>query len=171
MDDGTNRSIPSAGVVSRPKTTRMKTQQIFSIVFSRLPKVDDLPGLVSLTIDSTNGAQPGRTLGSLSDVALRGRLAHWDLHSAIEVAGIRRALGPDHGRATVHEGWPDLGSCIRFWHDFAGSTIRPVEWTCGRCSAVHKEELGASVGETLSRRCKCGTIKRLTIAAHLPRLV
>ena len=148
----------------------MKTQQIYAIAFRRMPRVDDLPGLVSLTIDATNGAQPGKPLGGLTDVALRGRLAHWDLHSAIEVAAIRRALGEDYGRATVHEGWPDLGSCIRFWHDFAGSTIRPVEWTCGRCSAVHREEFGASVGETLSRRCECGTIKRLTIAPHVPRL-
>lgn len=148
----------------------MKTQQIFTIAFHRLPRVDDLPGLVSLTIDDTNGARPGKTIGTLTDVALRGRLAHWDLHSAIEVAAIRRALGADYGRVTVHEGWSDMGSCVRFWHDFAGSTIRSLEWTCGRCSTVHREEVGASVGEVLSRRCQCGTIKRVTIVAYLPRL-
>ena len=148
----------------------MKTQQIFSIAFNRLPRVDDLPGLVSLTIDDTNGARPGKTIGALTDVALRGRLAHWDNHSAIEVAAVRRALGPDYGRAAVFEGWSDMGSCVRFWHDFAGSTIRSLEWTCGRCSEVHREEVGASVGEVLSRRCQCGTIKRVTITAYLPRL-
>jgi hypothetical protein len=148
----------------------MKTQQIFAIALNRLPRVDDLPGLVSLTIDDTNGAQPAKTIGTLTDVALRGRLAHWDNHSAIEVAAIRRALGPDYGRATVHEGWSDMGSCVRFWHDFAGSVIRSLEWTCGRCSTVHKEQVGGSVGETLSRRCKCGTITRVTIAVYLPRL-
>ena len=148
----------------------MSAQPIFAVRLVREPRVDELPGLVSLTIDATNGAERGQTLGGLTDVALRGRLAHWDLHSAIEVAAIRRSLGSDEGSVTVHERWPDLGSCIRFWHDFAGSTIRWVEWTCGRCSEVHREEFGASVGETLSRRCRCGTIKRLTIAAHVPRL-
>jgi hypothetical protein len=148
----------------------MKTQQVFAIAFRRLPRVDDLPGLISLTIDSDGGARPSRKMGSLTDVALRGRLAHWDLHSAIEVAAIRRALGADQGQATVHEGWSDLESCLRFWQGFAGSVIRPVEWTCGRCSAVHRESLGASVGETVSRRCQCGTIKRLTFALPLPRL-
>jgi hypothetical protein len=149
---------------------RMKTQQIIAIAFHRLPRVDDLPGLVSLTIDATNGAEPGKTIGTLTDVALRGRLAHWDNHSAIEVASIRRALVPDYGQATVHEGWSDMGSCVRFWHDFAGSTIRPLEWSCTRCSALHREQVGASVGETLSRRCQCGTITRVTIATHVPRL-
>ena len=148
----------------------MNAQPIFAIRFVRQPRVDDLPGLVSLAIDAPNGAEPGQTLGSLTDVALRGRLSHWDFLSAIEVAALRRALGSDDGRATVHQGWPDLASCIRFWQDFAGSRIRSVEWTCGRCAVLHREDVGASVGEILSRRCQCGTIKRLTIAAHVPRM-
>jgi hypothetical protein len=145
----------------------MKTQQIFAIQFSRQPRVDDSPGLVLLAIDASNGAGPARRLGALTDVALRGRLAHYDLHSANEVAAIRRALGPDHGHFTVHEGWSGLGSCLQFWHDFIGSQIRPVEWTCDRCAAPHRESVGASVGETYSRACKCGKIKRITTVANL----
>jgi hypothetical protein len=145
----------------------MKTQQIFAIEFSRLPKVDDSPGLVLLAIRAENGAVP-RKIGAVTDVALRGRLAHYDLHGANEVAAIRKALKADDGRFTVHEGWPALASCLHFWHDFVGSQIRPVEWACDRCAALNRENVGSSVGETYSRACKCGTIKRITTAAHLP---
>lgn len=147
----------------------MKTQQIFAIEFSRLPRVDESPGLVLLTIDGSNGA-PRRKIGIITDVALRGRLAHYDLHSANEVAAIRQALRADHGHVTVHEGWSGLGSCLQFWHDFMGSQIRPVEWTCERCGAVNRENVGASVGETFSRACKCGKIKRITTVSHLPSM-
>ncbi len=148
----------------------MKTRQIFAIRFSRLPKVDDLPGLVLLAIEVSDGGAPPRKLGALTDVALRGRLAHFDLHSANEVAAIRQALRPDHGQFTVHEGWSGLSSCLQFWHDFTGSQIRPFEWTCERCAALNRASVGASVGETFSRACKCGKIKRITAAAHLPSL-
>ncbi|MFY9551471.1 MAG: hypothetical protein WAU32_10000 [Thermoanaerobaculia bacterium] len=146
----------------------MKTQQVFAIKFSRQPRVDESPGLVYLTIDGSNGVGPPRKVGALTDVALRGRLAHYDLHSANEVAAIRQALRPDHGHVTVHEGWSGLGSCLQFWHDFTGSQIRVVEWTCERCSALNRENVGSSVGETYSRACKCGKIRRITTAAHLP---
>lgn len=146
----------------------MKTQQVFALKFSRLPKVDDSPGLVLLAIDASDGVGPPRKIGALTDVALRGRIAHYDLHSANEVAAIRQALRPDDGHVTVHEGWSGLGSCLHFWHDFVGSQIRPVEWTCERCAALNRENVGASVGETFSRACKCGKIKRITTAAHLP---
>jgi hypothetical protein len=148
----------------------MKTQQIFAIKFRRLPKVDDLPGLVVLAIDKPDGTGP-RRLGTLTDVALRSRLAHYDLHPANEVAAIRKALQADHGHVTVHEGWPGLGSCLQFWLDFVGSRIRPIEWTCERCATANREDVGASVGETYSRACKCGKVKRITTAPYLPRLV
>jgi hypothetical protein len=148
----------------------LKTQQLFAIRFSRLAKVDDAQGLVSLTIDDSNGVTPPRKIGALTDVALRGRLAHYDLHSANEVAAIRRALLPEHGEITVHEGWPGLTSCLRFWHDFIGSQIRPVEWTCERCGSANGEKVGASVGETFSRACKCGKAKQITTVAYLPAM-
>lgn len=146
----------------------MKTQQIFALKFSRLPKVDDTPGLVLLTIDVSNGVGPLRKVGALTDVALRGRLGHYDLHSANELSAIRKALQLDRGQVTVHEGWSGLSSCLKFWHGFIGSQIRPVEWTCEECAALNRENVGASVGETYSRACKCGKIERITTTSHLP---
>jgi hypothetical protein len=144
----------------------MKTQQIFEIRFARQPRVDESPGLVALAI-GTPEATPSRKIGILTDAALRGRLAHFDVHSANEVAAIRKALTPDSGQMTVHEGWPALASCLGFWEGFAGSRIRAVEWTCERCSAVNRENIGSSVGETYSRACKCGRVKRITTASSL----
>ena len=69
---------------------------------------------------------------------------------------------------TVQENWSGLGSCLQFWHDFVGSQIRPVEWTCEKCAAVNREDVGASVGETFSRACRCGKVKRITTVAYLP---
>ena len=148
----------------------MKTKQIFAIKCSRLPRVDESPGLVFLTIEGSDGLRPPRKIGAVTDVALRGRLAHYDLHSANEVAAIRQALRPDNGQVTVHEGWSGLGSCLQFWHDFVGSQIRPVEWTCEKCTALNRVDVGASVGETFSRACRCGTIKRITTVAYLPSM-
>ena len=148
----------------------MKAQQVFSINFSRLPRVDGSPGLVLLTIAPPGERAPARRIGFVTDVALRGRLAHFGIHSANEVAAIRRALGPDNGQVTVSEGWSGLGSCIQFWHDFVGSQIRPVEWTCEKCTALNRVDVGASVGETFSRACRCGTIKRITTVAYLPSM-
>ena len=146
----------------------MKAKQIFAINFNRLPRVDESPGLVSLTIDASDGAKPPRKIGAVTDAALRGRLAHFDLHSANEVAAIRQALRPDDGQVTVHEGWSGLGSCLQFWHDFVGSQIRTVEWTCEKCATVNRLDVGASVGETYSRACRCGKIQRITTTSHLP---
>jgi hypothetical protein len=145
-----------------------KTKQVFAITCSRLPRVDDSPGLVFLTIEGSDGLRAPRKVGAVTDVALRGRLAHFDLHSANEVAAIRQALRADDGQVTVHEGWSSLGSCLQFWHDFVGSQIRPVEWTCEKCASPNRVEVGASVGETYSRACSCGRVKRITTAAYLP---
>jgi hypothetical protein len=146
----------------------MKAQQQFAIEFSRQPNVDDAPGLVQLAIRESSGTVAPRKIGAVTDVALRGRLAHYDLHGANEVAAIRKALKAENGRITVHEGWPALASCLHFWHDFVGSQIRAVEWACEGCSAPNRENVGSSVGETYARVCKCGKIKRITTAAHLP---
>ena len=146
----------------------MSARQTFAIELRRLPRVDGSPGLVFLTIDASMGNGKARRVGALTDVALRGRLAHFDLHSANEVAAIRQALGPDNGRITVHEGWSGLGSCVQFWRDFVGSQVRPVEWACERCAAVNRIDVGSSVGETFSRACRCGMVKRITTASSIP---
>jgi hypothetical protein len=143
----------------------MKTQPVFAIHFTRQARVDDLPGLVSLSIGGSLDAAPSRKIGALTDVALRGRLAHFDAHSANEVSAIRKALVADTGRTTTYESWPGLSSCVRFWQDFMGSSIRVVEWTCERCAAVNREDVGSNVGETYSRVCKCGRVKRITTAS------
>ena len=148
----------------------MKTQEIFSIRFVRQPRVDESPGLVALTIGTSTDPTSARRIGAVTDVALRGRLAHFDLHSANEVAAIRKALVADRGQMTVQEGWPGLSSCLGFWQGFAGSRIRTVEWSCERCSAVNRENIGTSVGETYSRACKCGTVKRITTPSSLPQM-
>ena len=149
----------------------IKPQQIFAIQFRRLPRVDGAAGLVLASIDTSNGASPPRKIGLLTDVALRGRLAHYDLHNANEVAAIRKALGQDNGRVTVYEGWSGLGSCLQFWHGFGGSQIQPVEWTCEKCTAANRADVGASVGEIFSRACKCGTVKKITTTARLARAI
>ncbi|HTR03195.1 MAG TPA: hypothetical protein VMN82_08370 [Thermoanaerobaculia bacterium] len=146
----------------------MKTQQIFALQFRRLPRLDDAPGLVLLTIDISNGVGPLRRVGLLTDVALRGRLGHYDLHSANELAAIRQALQTAGGKVTVLEGWSGLSSCLKFWQGFTGSQIRPVEWTCERCSVLHRDDVGASVGETYSRACRCGKIERVTATSRPP---
>lgn len=149
----------------------IKTQQIFAIEFRRLPRVEGSVGLVLASIDTTNGASAPRKIGMLTDVALRGRLAHYDLHNANEVAAIRKALGQDNGRFTVYEGWSGLATCLRFWHSFVGSQIQPIEWTCEKCSASNRADVGASVGETFARACKCGAVKKITTTARLARAI
>lgn len=143
----------------------MKTQPIFAIHFTRQPRVDELPGLVSLAIGASPEAALSQKIGSLTDVALRGRLAHFDMHSANEVAAIRKALVEDSGKTTVYESWPALSSCLRFWEEFVGSKVRSVEWICERCAAMNSENVGSSVGETYSRACKCGRVKRITTSS------
>jgi hypothetical protein len=149
----------------------IKTQQVFAIEFRRLPRVEGAVGLVLASIDTSNGVSAPRKIGLLTDVALRGRLAHYDLHNANEVAAIRKALGQDNGRVTVYEGWSGLASCLRFWHSFVGSQIQPVEWICDKCAASNRTDVGASVGETFSRACKCGAVKKITTTARLARAI
>jgi hypothetical protein len=74
---------------------------------------------------------------------------------------------PDNGQITVRESWSGLNSCLHFWHDFVGSQIPESGSSCG-IAAHEGYHLGASGGETFSRACKCGKIKKITTAAHLP---
>ena len=152
--------------VTAPRGT--KTQQIFTLHLIRLPRVDDRPGLVALSVGGAGALDPRQKLGELTDVALRGRLAHFGAHSANEVALIRRALQVEDGQIVVHEGWPGRASCLKFWNDFTGSQIKPVEWLCEKCQTIHRDNVGANVGETYARACRCGRITRITTVTDIP---
>jgi len=145
----------------------MKKTQTFGIVLTRLPKVRETPGLIQITVTPPDAAAPPRRLGNLTDAALRSRLAHFDVHSANEVAALRQQLRQDRGQATLSESWASIASCLHFWHGFAGSQIRPIEWICEKCGAPHREDVGASVGESFLRNCRCGEPTRITVTSRL----
>lgn len=138
------------------------TQQTFAVVLTRLAKVDETPGLILLQVDSGTG-EPPTPIGALTDAALRGRLSHFDLHSANEVATVRQLLKNEAGRTTLYESWPSLDGCLQFWYSFFGSQIRPVEWTCEKCGTGNREDVGSSAGEAFSRACRCGQPQTITI--------
>lgn len=146
----------------RVRRSSANTHQTFAVLLTRLAKVDDTPGLILLQVDAGAGEPPTR-MGTLTDAALRGRLSHFDLHSANEVATIRQALKNEKGRTTLYESWPSLDGCLQFWYSFFGSQIRPVEWTCEKCGAANREDVGSSAGETFSRACGCGQAQSITI--------
>jgi hypothetical protein len=137
--------------------------QSVAILLSRLPRIENAPGLILLRVDATGGAAPPTTIGSLTDAALRGRLAHFDQHSANELAAVRHALAKDSGEATVYEHWFGVESCLQFWHGFTGSRIRIVALTCDGCGKTSRQNIGGTVGETLSFLCTCGRPARTTV--------
>jgi hypothetical protein len=139
----------------------------FAIVLSRLPAVENVPGLISFLVDSSGEARVGKS-GTLTDAALRGRLAHFEVHSANEIAAVRKALSIESGQATVYENWPALDGCLRFWYGFVGSVIRPIAWTCEACQKENRDSVGGSVGEAFLRRCDCGHVSRVTVPNHQP---
>jgi hypothetical protein len=150
--------------VATRRVTRSPTvkNQTFAVLLTRLAKVDESPGLILLQVDSGAGDPPTR-IGALTDAALRGRLSHFDLHSANEVATVRQALKNEKGKTTLYESWPSLELCLQFWYGFFGSQIRPVEWTCEKCSTVNREDVGSSAGEPFSRACACGQVLITTV--------
>jgi hypothetical protein len=141
----------------------MDSPQTFALLFSRLPKVNRTEGLIALTVEPTGGSEAPRKIGVLTDAALRGRLAHVNLHSTNEIALIRQALSKDCGEVTVYESWSRLDGCLQFWIRFVGSQIRPLAWTCESCGTTARESIGGSVGETFLLRCKCGQVSRITV--------
>ena len=143
----------------RPQANKPQT---FAIVLTRLAKLDESAGLILLTVDS-GGSEPKTRLGVLTDSALRGRLAHFDLHGANEIAKIRQSLKTETGQVTLYESWSGLDSCLQFWYGFFGSQIRPVEWVCEKCAAANREDVGSTAGEAFSRSCACGEVKSITI--------
>jgi hypothetical protein len=140
----------------------------FSIVLSRQPAVEKAPGLISFQVDGSGGTRAPSRSGTLTDAALRGRLAYFDAHSANEIAAVRQALAIESGQATVYESWPALDGCLRFWYGFIGSVIRPIESTCDSCGKQNRESVGGSVGESFLRRCCCGHVSRITVPNRQP---
>lgn len=154
------------GAAGKERAERRATTSVprtIAIHLRRLPKVDREPGLILLRVDTSQGKEPPTTMGRITDAALRGRLAHHDLHSANEIAAVRQALSIEAGETTVYESWPALEGCLQFWHEFTGSRIRLMAWTCGSCGKPSLESLAGSVGESLARRCSCGEATRVTI--------
>ena len=140
----------------------------FTIVLSRQPAFEKVPGLISFQVDGSAGTRAPTRSGNLTDAALRGRLAYFDAHSANEIAAVRQALSVESGQATVYESWPALEGCLRFWYGFIGSVIRPIESTCDSCGKENRESVGGSVGESFLRRCGCGHVSRITVPNHQP---
>ncbi len=149
--------------VAKTRTQKLAAPQTFAILLSRVPRVENAPGLILLQVDGSQGADPPTTIGLLTDAALRGRLGHFDLHSANELAAIRHALSPEAGAVTVYEHWSGLETCLQFWYAFTGSQIRSMAWTCEACGKTGRDSIGGSVGETIPRLCGCGQATRVTI--------
>ncbi len=140
----------------------------FAILLSRLPAVDNRPGLISFLIDGAGEGKPGGRPAALTDAALRGRLAHFDAHSANEIAAIRKALSVENGTTTVYENWGALDVCLRFWYGFVGSRIRPIESACEACGQLNRGSVGGSVGESFLRLCRCGQVSLITVPNQMP---
>jgi hypothetical protein len=147
---------------------RQNVPQTIAIVLSRLPGVDNIPGLITFLVDDAGARNASEKAGTLTDAALRGRLAHFDAHSANEVAAVRKALSTENGQITVYESWSGMKGCLQFWHGFIGSQIRPIPWTCEACGAANRDSIGGSVGESFPRRCGCGQATRITVPKYGP---
>jgi hypothetical protein len=137
--------------------------QSVAILLSRLPRIENTPGLILLRVDAAGETSSPTTIGSLTDAALRGRLAHFDEHSANELAAVRHALASELGEATVHERWFGLEDCLQFWHGFTGSRIRIVLLTCEGCGKTSQQNIGGTVGESLALLCDCGRPARAIV--------
>ena len=60
--------------VAKTKTQKLLAPQTFAILLTRVPKVENAPGLILLRVDPSRGSQAPTTIGYLTDAALRGRL-------------------------------------------------------------------------------------------------
>ncbi len=146
---------PIAGISPRGAVARTGPS-IFAIRLTRLARAGDPPGLIAVAVASGPEGKRAVRLGNLTDAALRGRLAHFDAHSANEIAALRRALAVEGGQFVLNERWPARDGCLRFWYGFIGSKMRAVEWACEKCAAPCRETAGGAAGESLVLVCSCG---------------
>jgi len=141
----------------------MNRSQAFAIRFTRLAGGSQQPGLIGLTVQAAGKSSREWRIGALTDAGMRGRLSHFNLHSANQLAAIRHLLSKEKAEASVEESWSGLETCVRFWRGFVGSQIRSLEWTCTDCEKSRREEIGGCVGESFSWVCECGSVNHVTI--------
>jgi hypothetical protein len=139
----------------------------FEINLRRLPGVEPLAGMVFLTFRAAGDTGRATVLGKLTDAALRARLAHFDAHSANEIAALRRAVATAGGEFSVRETWKDRDACLRHWYGFTGSRFQALEWKCEKCGDEGVERLGRTAGELVYVKCARG--HAIAIAAEKPR--
>lgn len=128
----------------------------FDIALQRLPSPAPWPGLIDLAVRRAGESGRAARLGSLTDAALRARLAHFDAHSANEIAALRKALQPEGGEFALTESWKDRDEFLRHWYGFLGSTVHSIEWKCDACGDAGIARLGRAAGETVHVRCARG---------------
>lgn len=159
-----------SGPASAPALPRAaaRVRPTFGIALVRLAPIDEAAGLIAVTVVSSARSRTPASIGFLTDAALRGRLSHFDWHSANEIAAIRRALATANGEITIYESWPGLAGCVEFWANFVGLQVHLMAWTCEQCGTAAQERIGGSVGETFPRRCECGKVTHLTIPKYAP---
>jgi len=130
----------------------------FEIGLRRLQDMTPLTGMISLTVREAGETGRATLLGKLTDAALRTRLAHFDVHSANEIAALRRAMAAPGGESSVTETWKDREACLRHWAAFTGSKLNPVEWKCEACGEAGIERLGRAPGELVHIKCARGHV-------------
>jgi len=141
---------PSPGPASPAKSTSRASRVVFDLALRRLRPASASPGLISLTVRRPT------ILGTLTDAALRARLAHFDAHSANEIAALRRALDREGGEYAFTEEWRDREEFLKHWCGFLGSPVQPMDWTCEECGDTGAVRLGRAAGEAVQLRCARG---------------
>lgn len=153
-------SSPAPPSHSQPSASRSRPapRVTFEIGLRRLPGIAPLAGMVSLTVRAAGDTSRATLLGKLTDAALRARLAHFDAHSANEIAALRRAMAAAGGEFLVTETWKDRDACLRHWYAFTGSKLQPVDWKCETCGEAGVERLGRAAGEVVHVKCAHGHV-------------
>lgn len=142
--------------VASSRVSPANSRVTFDIALLRLPSPAPWPGLIDLTVRRAGeNGRPAR-LGSLTDAALRARLAHFDAHSANEIAALRKALQPEGGEFALTESWKDRDEFLRHWYGFLGSMVHSTDWKCEACGDAGVERLARASGEVVHVRCARG---------------
>ena len=164
-----SRSGSNGAPTQRRAPSGKEPMLTYVIGLRRLEPLDGVPGLIEMTVEALGAPGPAPIVGSLTDAALRGRLGHSGTHSTNDIAAIRQALADLDRPVTLHESWLDRTACLLFWSGFGGLQIRRLTWKCAGCGAQVQENIGASVGESIPRRCRCGKVTRITMPKFADR--